>query len=390
MAITPEQARAELARRELARRASISQPPPQASGNSGSVSGVARNLVSPVTEFIKLNKQLANNPNQLATNPIIQAGLPIAGGTLAGPAGAIAGEAARQFLGAAVAPETVPETALGRAASMLGAGVAQAPMVFPGVPQAAKAIKATGSKVGNVLAKMGEALTGAKAQDLKQAAKQGVSTYAAPSMEKAQKIFGQALEKEGISGKAPLRQIIDPQLTTARKVALKVGEKLEKGAELTAKEALNGRQALDRIYAATPIADRGTRRNILELRNSFDDILSNKSGALAEASKIYRKALVKSSILNPFRITKQGQYSAVAPMVATLAASSLGAGGDKEKGIGGGLGYLLASSPAVAGALATGGGSAFNTAKALASRPEVRQAILQLIQKTQRKSPQQK
>lgn len=303
--------------------------------------------------------------------------LPIVGGALGGPIGAAAGEFARQATGTVFAPDTVPETPLGRFASVAAQGVAENPAILktiPGVPTITNLLSKAGSKLGKNAAKVAEALTGAKAKDLEQAASQGLSTYAAPSMEKAQEVFGAALKKEGISSKQSIKQLIDPQLTQAKEVALSAGDKLEKGLELTAEEALRGKQAVDRIYAATSITDRETRRGLAEFRTALNDVLSNKSGALSEASKIYRKAIVKDSILNPFRITKQGQMSAVAPMVATLASAGVGSQ-DKTAGAKTGIGYLLASSPAVAGALATGGGSVANTVAKLASNPQVRQVV---------------
>jgi len=332
----------------------------------------------------QLGQDIATNPGEVVKRPIVQAGLPIIGGVVGGPAGAVAGEAARQFLGSAVAPETVPETALGRAASMATAGIAQEPKVLnaiPGVPQVAGLMKNLASKAGTNLAKFGEALTGAKAQDLKQAARQGLSTYAAPSLEDAQKIFGEALKKEGVDMTPTLKQTFDPQLTSARKIALDVGSKIEQGIPVGAEEILKARQAADRIYSATPIIDRTGRKAILDWRNKFDDLLSNQAKGLKDASDTYRKALVKSNILNPFRITKQGQMSAVAPMIATLAASAgLGSGHKGESGLGA-LGYLGASSPAVAGGIATAGGSALNALNTIGGNPVARQVLLQVLQR---------
>ena len=316
--------------------------------------------------------------------------LPVVGGLLGGPGGAIAGEALRQFTGTAFAPETVPQTSLGRAASMLSAGVAQEPKilnVIPGVPQATKLIGNLATKAGANAAKFAEAVTGAKGKDLMQAAKQGYSTYLAPSMEKAQEIFGNAARGAGVPAKPPLNQILDPQLSTARDVALEVGSKLQKGAEITAAEALNARQAVDRIYNATPIVDRAARAHLADLRTAFDTAMSDKSGALKQASMIYRQAIVKSNLLNPFRITKQGQMSAVAPMIATLAASVGGATGHKGEAGLGGLGYLAASSPLIAGLGFTSAGQAMKGLNSIAQNPIARQALLQVFQRlTQKKS----
>lgn len=315
------------------------------------------------------------------------------GSTVANPglgaaAGAGVAQIAKNAYGIATgdpnAPRTAKDAALSAMGQSAGAGIAQEPQVLqgiPGVPQASQFIGKMASKGGKVAAKIGEMMTGVKAKDLEQAADQGLSTYSAPSMEKAQDIFGDAMAQEGIPSRPPLKQVIDPALSTARKVALQVGDKLEKGLDITAEEALRGRQAVDRIYNATPLRDRVTRGNLADIRTSFDAALSDKSGALADASTKYRQAIVKSNILNPFRITKQGQYSAVAPMIATLAATAGVGSGHKEGSALGGLGYLAASSPMLAGLAATTGGSAGQAINSLAQNPAARQVLMQLLEK---------
>lgn len=316
----------------------------------------------------------------------------IIGGTVGGGLGAALGgglgQIAKNMMGIGVGDPNAPTTASGAAIPAMGqalaAGVLQEPKVLnaiPGVPQINQAISNVGSKVGGGIAKLIGAVTGLKPKDLEQTARQGISTYAAPNMEEAKNIFGKAAESAGAGGRPPLNQVIDPALQTARKIAIDVGEKLEKGTEISAGEALQARQAIDRIYNATSLLDRSTRGHLADLRTAFDDVMANKSGALKEASTIYRKAIVRDAILNPFKITKQGQISAVAPMVATLAASAgLGSGHKAESGLGA-LGYLAASSPMVSGLGATAGGSAARGLMQLGQEPAIRQALLGVLQK---------
>lgn len=319
-------------------------------------------------------------------------GLPIVGGMagLMSPvpggaaAGAMMGEGIHQSMASAFAPETGAKTIPGQLASIAATGVMQEPKILNEIPGVSKVGQMAGnmmSKIGKGAAKFGEALTGAKAKDLEQAAKQGLSTYGAPSMEKAQGIFGAAMEKAGISAKPPIEHIIDPQLQTARETAIHVGTMLDEGIPLTAQEALLGRQAVDRIYTATSVLDRSTRGHLADLRTMMDKELSEASGPLKEASTTYRKAIVKSNLLTPFKMTKQGQMSAVAPMVATLAASAGVGSGNKGKSGLGALGYLAASSPAIAGAIATSGGSGAQVINAIAQNPAARQALLQVLQR---------
>src|SRR5439155_13009743 len=81
--------------------------------------------------------------------------LPIVGGALFGAPGAMGGEALRQLTGTAFAPETVPQTALGRAASIAGAGVAQEPKMLNAIPGVSK----VGEMASNMLSKFGKGAT---------------------------------------------------------------------------------------------------------------------------------------------------------------------------------------------------------------------------------------
>lgn len=322
--------------------------------------------------------------------------LPILGGAAGAPfglaaPGAALGQFAKNAINTVANPQEVPKTPLGNFADVVGAGIMQEPKILKAIPGVSQVADKVGSVVGNSMSKVGtgiaklmEATTGGKANQFIQAAKQGLSTYGAPTMEKAQQIFGEAAESAGAGGRPPLKQVIDPALQTARKVALDIGGKLEKGADISAGEALQARQAIDRIYNATNLRDRATRGHLAELRTAFDGVMTGKSGALKEASTLYRKAIVKDTLLNPFKITKQGQISAVAPMVATLAASAgLGSGHKEGTGIGA-LGYLAASSPLMAGLAATTGGSATRGLMKLGENPAIRQALLQTLEKITR------
>lgn len=362
----------------------VTPPPPPSQSLGDQATGIVKQAANAALESSPANLTKRLFQTDPATMQRVGGGaFPVVGGAIAGPIGAAGGELLRQATGAALAHDTVPQTGLGRAASVITAGVTEEPKmlsVIPGVSQAAEAASNLASKSVAGAAKIGEALTGTKAKDTLQAFKQGYKTYAAPSMEEAQNIFGKAMESAGISSKPPLRQIIDPQLSTARKVALDVGDKLEKGLDIGAGDALRGRQAIDRIYNATPFVDRATRANLADLRTAFDDVIAGKSGALKEASTLYRQAIVKSNLLNPFRVTKQGQMSAVAPMIATLAASAGIGSGHKEGSTLGGLGYLAASSPALLGLGATSAGQAAQVFNSMASNPAIRQILAQLLQ----------
>lgn len=318
-----------------------------------------------------------------------QSAMPILGGMVGGPIGAAGGEFARQAVGTALESPDVPKTALGAFSGVVGQGLAMAPKMLtaiPGVSQAGEAIASgagrLGRSAGKVATKAISAITGLREPDITQGFRQGVSTYLAPGMEKAQEIFKKGLEAAGISGKTPLKQIVDPQLATARKVAIEIGAKLEKSVSVTAEEALRARQAVDRIISATKLTDRTARADLFELRQSFDDALSGQSGAMERASKLYRKAIVKSNLLTPLKLTKSGTYSAVVPILGALSASSgLVSPETRSKGVGGALGLAALTSPALYGAGITATGSLAGGLTKLATSPQARQLGVTLAQK---------
>lgn len=308
--------------------------------------------------------------------------MPIAGGIAGAPfglaaPGAALGEFGRQTVNTVIDPENVPKTPFGRFASTVGAGVMQDPKILnaiPGVPQVSEMASGMLSKFTKGLARAGETMTGVKAKDLAQAAKQGLSTYMAPSLEKASATFGKALGKEGQEAlKVPATEAFDSALGRARSIATDIGVKIEKGEAISSIDALKARQATDRIISSTPVTDKLARRNLYDWRSKFDDIISSQNGPLKDASTQYRQAIVKDKILNLTRLNKSGEPSAFLPMLAGHGAMS--------KGLEAGLGMLTMTSPLVAGAAATAGGSATRGLNAIAQNPESRQVLMQVLQR---------
>lgn len=257
------------------------------------------------------------------------------------------------------------------------ASVLQEPKVLngiPGVPAVKEMASNMISSAGRGLAKAGQTLSGVKADILNQAARQGLSTYTAPSLPKAQSIFAGAL---GPKGERAMRQTakeaFEPALEKARAFATKIGTKIENGEPVTALEALKARQATDRVISGTPITDKLSREALYGWRNQFDNELAGQSGKLADASRTYRKAIVKDTILNPTRLNKSGEPSAFLPMIVGH--------GMIGKGIEGGLGMLTATSPAMWGLGATAGGSAVRGLNVLGQDPTIRQTLFQILQK---------
>lgn len=298
---------------------------------------------------------------------------PIPGGAAAG---AMIGEGLRQSFGSAFAPETVAKTIPGQMASIAATGILQEPKILneiPGMSKVGDLASGMLSKMGKGAARFGETLTGVKAKDLTQAAEQGLSTYAAPSLEKASIAFGKAIGKEGEKAlEVPASEAFDPALGKAREFAKEIGAKIEKGEPISSIDALKARQATDRIISSTPVTDKLTRRTLYDWRSQFDDIIATQNGPLKDASTDYRKAIVKDKILNLTRLNKSGEPSAFLPMLVGH--------GMMGKGVEAGLGMLTGTSPLAAGLAATAGGSAVN---AIRNNPAARQVLLQVLQRIQ-------
>lgn len=340
--------------------------------------GVQAGMTGPFTLTKKLADETAKNPEAMFERS--HSAYPILGGLLAGGPGASAGEALRIGVGNAIGSKSVPTSSLGIFANVVGQGVMMNPKMvtaIPGVPKVAEAAGDVAKWGGNKAKKLISATTGLKEGDIAQGFKQGYNTYLAPSMEKAKDTFRAALEKAGISGKLPPKQVFDPQLENARKVATEAAEIVEKGGQLTAEEALNARQATDMLFERAKIYERSARAQIAQWRTRFDDILSGLSGDLKNASTGYRQAIVKDKLLEPFKLNKSGTNSAIIPMGSAVLGGAAGMMPEKyrNRGIGSALIPLAATSPLLHGAAVTTAG----TVAKMATNPQVRQGITNLI-----------
>lgn len=328
--------------------------------------------------------------------------LPIAGGMAGGPLGAMAGEAARQFTGTAFAPETVPKTALGRAASMASAGVMQEPKILeaiPGVPQVSEMVgdlaSKAASKIGGGAAKAMQAFSGGRAGDFIETAKKGFSTYAGPSKEEAGQMMGKALEKLPGESVAPtmaehIASAITPESSAGNKFLVDIGKRIDNGELIDARQALKAKQSLDDVIDTVPVWQMKRRAKLFDLKRTFDDVLSSQSGELKDASNAYRAGVLRDNMTKFLPVNKHGEYSRLAPMLTTLASSVGGAAGVHEGGAKGGMlgslgpaAAMVALSPGVLGAGAASVGAAKQAINAIGQNPAARQALLQVLMKLQ-------
>lgn len=315
--------------------------------------------------------------------------LPIVGGMAAGPAGASGGEFLRQMTGTALAPDTVPKTHVGRAASVITAGIVQEPKILeaiPGIPAVKQMASKMLSKSGEGLAKAAQALSGGKAFDYKEAARKGLATYAAPSKQEAGQMFQKALAKLPGESVAPtmaetMESALAPEASAGSKYLKDISSKIDGGELIDARQALKAKQAIDDVIDTVPIWQTKRRSKLFDLKRVFDETLSSQSGALKGASNAYRAAALKENMTKFLPVNKHGEYSRLAPMLASLVGGVGGIkSGSAEKGALGGAGYLLATSPLAFGALATGGGSLARGLNVLGQNPATRQALLGVLQ----------
>lgn len=320
---------------------------------------------SAVTAPYDATKAMLDNPDEVRKQA------PAAGAILAGPfapVGAGLGQIASRMAGIAYGTEPPadnvnfsPKEAIAPVIQTVVAGLPETP---------------AGQVVTNTLkkgyGKAAETLSGLKRDITQTVFKKGIGAYNAPSLPKAQQIFGEALGPEGraaLAEQGKAANAFDSELSNARAKAIEIGTKIENGETVTAIDALEARQATDRVISSTSWKDKKARELLFGWRNLFDNELAGQSGGkLADASRTYRSAIVKDKITTPTRMNKSGEASAFLPMI--LGSGPLGIGyatGNTKRGAQATAMGLAASSPMVWGA----GAAALGTIN-----PQVRQAIL--------------
>ena len=315
--------------------------------------------------------------------------LPIAGGivggiagTLGGPAGSVGGaalggaggESYRQLLARGMGLP-VPETSL-EAAKDIGVeggiqGVSEG--VGRGVGQG---LKLLAPPVGRGLSSFGELLTKVPRRQFPRLFKDPSALF--KGTRKAGKALEETLQKEGIDLTPTVKEVIDPQLGQARKIAREVASKFKQGGQLTAEEAIRAKRALDRIIAGTSPKDKETIRNLVSLKSEINDALMAVSGPAGEASRQYARASLGGSFRNllPQNVSARAQ---LARLGGFLLPATVGFGSGS---IGAAAGMAGIQSPILAGGLTAGAGAASKFATSpLGRRSIVNPLVNALIQR---------
>lgn len=349
-------------------------------------------MTAPLTTPLQMIKE---NIMKTGTDPVGTfkkegVALPILGGAIGGFPGGAAGEFARQAIGTAVAPETVPQTSLGRFGSMIGQGLAAEPSVLraiPGVPAAEEAAGNVLSNAGQGMkegwSKLVQAATGKPAAKVRQLiADPGAilpqSLGGAKSVEEASANYGKALENAPVhnaDGSVTIglnKRLFGPfseGKAEADKVGNEIYTKWKTNRPITAQEAFDAKRATDKVWPAV-VKERNAEdiRELSNFKTAMDGVLSNQSGHFQKASADYARAKLGADFTQILPRTKTGDISTVKAILSPLIM-------DTHR-----LPLLAASSPMVMGGLTAGTVGAGKGLNTLGQIPQIRQALMGILQ----------
>lgn len=320
--------------------------------------------------------------------------LPIVGGALAGPLGAMGGEALRQFSGTAFAPETVPQTALGRGASMLGAGVLQEPSAFPGVPQATKAtanvLKAVASKLGVGAKRIMEAASGVPAKDIQNLYENPETLVTLGSKAKAGEAIGQAKIAAGVDpGVTDSAITFTPENITkaihsdslGEEAIHKVAQANLSGANPEVEDIGDGLKFISKKIKAG-IAKGEDVSELINIQKHLNSTLEKVAPAVQDARQEFAPLAQRDKFLKLFPANKNGTLSKANLFYLNTGLAGLGGSVGGLPGAGASvLAGTVARAPITTGVTTALAGAANKGLNVIGQNPQARQILLGLLQK---------
>lgn len=179
------------------------------------------------------------------------------------------------------------------------------------------ATEATGAIAGKAIvplakkikwSKIGEALSGTPASNLRRAFKQGFSkTYLKPkSLADAGEEFGKAkfdLIGKTITPEEQVAMTVNPRGEANQKVA-DVMLKWLKNEPISAEEALAARQGIDAVFPADTAKKQVQRGSLGQFREAMNEVIENFNPEFARANKEYAASKLRSQLLIPLRVNK--------------------------------------------------------------------------------------
>lgn len=342
--------------------------------------------------------------------------LPILGGilgsTVANPGlGAAAGTGLGQILknmaGIVSGDPSAPTTAMGAALPAMGqaalGGIAQEPKVLnaiPGVPQASKMAgdlaSRAGKIVGNFAARMGEAASGVKGQDIKQLFNKPETLFNMGSRTAAGQAIGEAKLAAGVNPgitDAPIS--FTPENITK---ALQSDSAGEEAIHRVAQANLSGANPeVEDIgdglkYISKKIKDGLAKgENTSELQNiqsHLNSTLERIAPDIQKARQEFAPIAQRDKFLKMFPTNKNGTISKANLFYLN---SLLGVAGHTMAGrlgaAAGVTGGIIARAPITTGLLTSAAGGAAKGLNAIAENPQARQILMQVLQRLKQNSP---
>lgn len=389
MPITPEQARAELARRRAAQSGAqdLSTQDPKAAEDvrrdPSRAAEWASAIYHPVLEVgAGTAGALLGAGSGLVTGPAAPAAstaLGVAGGALGYAAGRNVANTLDEFSGIRQQRPIIQQFKDTGQDVVDGMTVEALNRVAPGVGRLAKPAL---NKVGRGIAKVQQGMSGAKWQDLKHAFKKGWGGLAGPNLDEAGRMLDEA---EGAM--APISPEDQADILVNASGNIKEGVKttltkwLKNPQSVSADEALQAKRAVDSIYPS-PNGKNGKQIGMLnDFKAAMDDIVAERYPEVKNALSAYRNAKVNSNLSAPLPVNKNGEYSKAAMLLMGSGSTALTAAMQDPTALLA-LGALPAVSPLSMGVVNRTAGSMVNAANKFASNPVARRAIIQrFIQK---------
>lgn len=342
---------------------------------------------------------------------VASASLPIAGGLVGGVPGAAGGEFLRQSVNTVIDPENVPKTPLGRFASVAGAGILQKPKMLtaiPGVPKVLDLAKRSGGQVAEGFARLGEAASGVKKQDIKQLFNKPGSLFKTGSRGAAGEAIGDAKLLAGVNPGVTedigsltaknLEQAINVDDTgkeALKSIAKTIEESKKIGISDPVKDVLTPEKvgdALKYIDKRIKVAirsgeDSSEFQNIQRHLNTLlEEVAPNVQGARKEFAPL----ALRDKFLSIFPRNKDGTISKANIFYLNSLLGSLGfSAGGVPGGAAGIAGGLISRAPITTGLLTSAAGGATKALNVLGKDPAIRQTLLGILQKLQSKKGQQ-
>src|SRR3990167_8753818 len=310
--------------------------------------------------------------------------LPAIGGTVGGMLGKVggpsvsipaatfggsAGEAYKQLgsrgleaIGMPVTPGAIPATSTEAIKRIAASGAAQGAAetaggaVGRGISKAAssgigQSVKRYAGKLGRGFANLGQALSGVDKTKFVQMFKYPKAFFA-ESTESSGSKLGVELKKHGLRTTLKPKDLYDPQLNKARKTAVVLVDKVDRGKKVGLQEIVDGKKAINRLLKKEK--DKEIKALMMKDKIKVDTVLGRMAPKLKGKQKAYAASALAEDFRSALPVTKSGDVA--------WGKTAVLSGVSYNNPILGGL-LMAGSSPFVAGGVTAASGGLFKAAK---------------------------